>query len=454
MSLVKNSILAASTVLTLQISTLPARADGGNLLGGVVVGAILYCGISGRCTGKQRGGQAGDQVALDREQKMMVQEGLAYSGYYDGAIDGAIGPGSRNAIAAYQESVDAPKTGYLTAEQTTDLMRLSTHYRAVPDNDDRLFALEFTDDLETDQVRLLQAELNAQGYDSGTPDGKVGRNTRTAIAAFKDDNGFDGPPVATHLLLARVTNTDMSVMPNVSAMNAGEFGMIGKYETIETSELSCEGTPIVITPTRMEMYESVCTFPTPLDGTETHISANMVCNSEGEVFASLRELSLNGSDLEVLYEGEYSFTYRRCDAPTEAAARVDNGINFHAPTRAEESLIQTTKIAQAIDICQGDSEGSSRPLPISQCVQVADLDMSSEDQLMLVQFINPSFCGSAGCQTYVMQIDGETAGIIADTYAHSTALVDVSGRNGLSLDNRTYLFDGEELVETRTVASN
>ena len=308
--------ITVSTLIALNFTTLPARADGGNLLGGVVVGAILYCGLSGRCTGNQRA-RAGDQVALDRDQKIMVQEGLAYSGYYDGAIDGAIGTGSRNAIAAYQESVGAPKTGYLTAEQTTDLMRLSTQYRAVPDNDDRLFALEFTDDLETDQVRLLQAELNAQGYDTGVPDGKVGRNTRAAIASFKDDNGYEGFPVATQLLLARVTNTDMSVAPNLSAMNSGPAGLIGTYETIETSELSCENAPLVITPTEMWMYESVCKFPTTLDGSETQVSANMVCNGEGESFASLRELTLHGDNLDVLYEGEYSFTYRRCESGSQ-----------------------------------------------------------------------------------------------------------------------------------------
>lgn len=321
--MLKNSLrLAMSVVFATNIAATPVRADGGNLLGGVVVGAILYCGLSGRCTGNQRGGQAGDQVALDHEQKMMVQEGLAYTGHYDGAIDGAIGTGSRNAIAAYQESINAPKTGYLTAEQTTELMRLSTHYRTIPDDDNRMFALEFTDNLETEQVRLLQAELNAQGYDTGIPDGQVGQNTRAAIATFKTDNGFDGPPVATQLLLARLTNTDISDTADASAMRSGSISLIGEYETVQETELSCETAPMVITSTQMMGYESVCNFPTALDGTETSMSANMVCNGEGEVFASLRDLRLNGDTLEVTYENAHTFTYRRCDAATESVTTL------------------------------------------------------------------------------------------------------------------------------------
>jgi hypothetical protein len=42
-----------------------------------------------------------------------VQTELARRGYYHGSIDGAIGPGSRDAIRAFQKSNDLPVTGLI-----------------------------------------------------------------------------------------------------------------------------------------------------------------------------------------------------------------------------------------------------------------------------------------------------------------------------------------------------
>ncbi|MEP3074118.1 MAG: peptidoglycan-binding domain-containing protein, partial [Maricaulis sp.] len=39
------------------------------------------------------------------------------------------------------------------------------------------------------QTRELQAALNALGFDSGTPDGLAGPNTRAALRAFQRSNG-------------------------------------------------------------------------------------------------------------------------------------------------------------------------------------------------------------------------------------------------------------------------
>ena len=51
-------------------------------------------------------------------------------------------------------------------------------------------------DLSRDDVRRLQSLLNAQGYDSGEPDGILGPSTRDAIRAFQTKHGLiaDGYP--------------------------------------------------------------------------------------------------------------------------------------------------------------------------------------------------------------------------------------------------------------------
>ena len=41
------------------------------------------------------------------------------------------------------------------------------------------------------KIRKAQSTLNSLGYNAGTPDGKVGGNTRTAVKAFQADNGMN-----------------------------------------------------------------------------------------------------------------------------------------------------------------------------------------------------------------------------------------------------------------------
>ena len=44
--------------------------------------------------------------------------------------------------------------------------------------------------LTRSQTRELQTRLNALGFDSGTPDGLAGPNTRRALRAFQRANGY------------------------------------------------------------------------------------------------------------------------------------------------------------------------------------------------------------------------------------------------------------------------
>ncbi len=63
-----------------------------------------------------------DEAALDRAGREAVQAALQWFGHYGAAIDGAFGPGTRAAIAAWQTAQGAAATGVLTPSQRSALV--------------------------------------------------------------------------------------------------------------------------------------------------------------------------------------------------------------------------------------------------------------------------------------------------------------------------------------------
>jgi peptidoglycan hydrolase-like protein with peptidoglycan-binding domain len=62
------------------------------------------------------------EAALPQEDRQALQEALRWEGFYAGKIDGAIGPGTRNSMAAWQASKGYDETGILTARQRAELV--------------------------------------------------------------------------------------------------------------------------------------------------------------------------------------------------------------------------------------------------------------------------------------------------------------------------------------------
>jgi hypothetical protein len=60
-------------------------------------------------------GPATDSVAV------RVQQDLAHDGYYQGPIDGVVGPGTRAAIASYQRDNELPPTGVIDSNLLNSL---------------------------------------------------------------------------------------------------------------------------------------------------------------------------------------------------------------------------------------------------------------------------------------------------------------------------------------------
>lgn len=68
-----------------------------------------------------REAQASEQ-ALDRDEKRLLQTAMQWAGFYDGAIDGLYGRGTRRSMAAWQEANNHEPTGVLTTGQRAELI--------------------------------------------------------------------------------------------------------------------------------------------------------------------------------------------------------------------------------------------------------------------------------------------------------------------------------------------
>ena len=62
------------------------------------------------------------EQALNRDQKRLLQTALQWAGFYDSAIDGAYGRGTRRSMVAWQETNNHEPTGVLTTGQRAELL--------------------------------------------------------------------------------------------------------------------------------------------------------------------------------------------------------------------------------------------------------------------------------------------------------------------------------------------
>ncbi|KGM48074.1 peptidoglycan-binding protein [Pseudooceanicola atlanticus] len=87
------------------------------------------------------------EALLTRDERMELQVALKWAGYYNAAIDGAFGRGTRGSMAGWQQDNGYEPTGILTTMQRSDLMR---QYNAVLED----LGLELVTDT-TAGIRLL-----------------------------------------------------------------------------------------------------------------------------------------------------------------------------------------------------------------------------------------------------------------------------------------------------------
>jgi len=63
------------------------------------------------------------EALLDRDERKLLQTALQWEGFYNSAIDGAFGRGTRGAMAAYQAALGYDETGVLTTKQRAELLK-------------------------------------------------------------------------------------------------------------------------------------------------------------------------------------------------------------------------------------------------------------------------------------------------------------------------------------------
>lgn len=184
----KRLLLVGSSILALLFQPLVAYSETKDQVVGAILGIILNEAIKDQ--GTTRSGSSAptgtadaprvvkgpQQPKMNKEDWMAVQRTLADAGFYDGAIDGAIGPASRSAIAAWQESMGAEGSGYLTRDQADTLIAVAPpKMTSEPDAMPPVVAAAEVDG------EAIQAGLAQEGLLIDLEDGRVSREMQAAL---------------------------------------------------------------------------------------------------------------------------------------------------------------------------------------------------------------------------------------------------------------------------------
>lgn len=148
----------------------------------------------------------GSGPSLSSSEVRAIQARLNELGFNAGSPDGALGPGTRQAIRRWQSANGLPATGRLDAAQASALFSGDTVIAAdvAPPEEPPLTRAE---------ILQFQTQLNALGYSVGRPDGVAGTQTGRAVARFLRDKGYDPYQVSPRSALQLALTGEMPVNP-------------------------------------------------------------------------------------------------------------------------------------------------------------------------------------------------------------------------------------------------
>jgi peptidoglycan hydrolase-like protein with peptidoglycan-binding domain len=132
-------------------------------------------------------------LGLNFSQRVAIQRRLTALGFDTRGADGAWGYNTRTAIANWQASTRQTATAYLTLSQANVLLQGQTGPVVTPPTGGgtTVYAAaqaEAALGLSRTQRITIQTQLNRIGYNTGTPDGLWGSNTRKALAKWQTAN--------------------------------------------------------------------------------------------------------------------------------------------------------------------------------------------------------------------------------------------------------------------------
>lgn len=138
----------------------------------------------------------------------MLQNALTQLGYYEGAVDGIYGKGTRTSVKAFQQANNLADDGVAGPATLAKIAELTgIHIGDTPSSGGSedsgstdkptagsgLFGGVYTTiqyGMKGDRVRVLQQALNALGFDAGKVDGDFGSGTYQAVRAFQKHQGL------------------------------------------------------------------------------------------------------------------------------------------------------------------------------------------------------------------------------------------------------------------------
>ncbi|WEK52545.1 MAG: peptidoglycan-binding domain-containing protein [Candidatus Kaistia colombiensis] len=147
-------------------------------------------------------------ASLDGNIVADTQKALLDVGFYDGSVDGVLGPQTKAAISAFEKRIGLIPTGQPSARLLGE-MRKS---RARAQLADPVSTGSIEDPAERARVKRVQEALNQIGYGPIDADGRGGGKTASAIRRFELDNGLPmtgaaGDAVIAKLVLIGAMNT-------------------------------------------------------------------------------------------------------------------------------------------------------------------------------------------------------------------------------------------------------
>ena len=125
----------------------------------------------------------GPQAQRARDPRILeIQTLLNARGFNAGTPDGIAGPGTRRAIVTFQQSINHATTGIVSEEELAILRSDVGSTKPTPE-------AKIERPTQVD-IRSIQSNLAAMGYDPGPVDGAWGKRSQTALDLFRrDQNG-------------------------------------------------------------------------------------------------------------------------------------------------------------------------------------------------------------------------------------------------------------------------
>ena len=183
-----------------------------------------------------------DDLYLTHEEKIRIQTELNALGYDTRGVDGVFGPGTRSSIRGWQSETGASATGYLTGAQADRLLdaadereftsRGQADYAADLDarraeRSDRRATRREERRAEENALGLNEAQrleveqrLSLAGYEPGPVDGDFNRQTRLAIANFREGEGLERSRFLDRPMIARLVAETDAAASQSSSTNA------------------------------------------------------------------------------------------------------------------------------------------------------------------------------------------------------------------------------------------